>query len=189
MPASPRRRACCNRHEARGGIVALVSCCLVRLSNGGLGPPDETAVVPLWRAASTRRLSEVPSAALATHCFSLCSTERPEPVKFFWRPRASETTAKDIISARIGFRARAAILPLLDWLPERVARDFFAENSGAFGDDSSLFAATQQQWRGLYVARSPAHCHPPHLTPDWLQERSRLRRMKVVTDSLVTDAR
>ena len=68
MPASPRRRACCNRHEARGGIVALVSCCLVRLSNGGLGPPDETAVVPLWRAASTRRLSEVPSAALATHC-------------------------------------------------------------------------------------------------------------------------
>ena len=27
---------------ARAGIVALISCCLVRLSSGGLGPPDET---------------------------------------------------------------------------------------------------------------------------------------------------
>ena len=44
MPASPRHRARCNRHNARAGIVALMSCCLVRLSNGGLGPPDETAL-------------------------------------------------------------------------------------------------------------------------------------------------
>ena len=36
MPASPRHRAGCNRHEGRAGVVALASCCLVRLSNGGL---------------------------------------------------------------------------------------------------------------------------------------------------------
>ena len=40
MPASPRHRARCN-HEARARIVALISCCLVRLSTGGLGPPGE----------------------------------------------------------------------------------------------------------------------------------------------------
>ena len=34
MPTSPRHGARCNRHEARAGIVALMSCCLVRLSNG-----------------------------------------------------------------------------------------------------------------------------------------------------------
>ena len=39
MPASSRHRARCNRHEARAGIVALISCCLVQLSNGGLCPP------------------------------------------------------------------------------------------------------------------------------------------------------
>ena len=44
MPASPRHRARCDRHEAQAGIVALVSCCLARLSNGGSDPPDETAL-------------------------------------------------------------------------------------------------------------------------------------------------
>ena len=52
MPASPRHRAHCNRHEARIGSVALVSCCLVRLSNGRMGTPDETA---LSLPACTRR--------------------------------------------------------------------------------------------------------------------------------------
>ena len=36
MPAGPRRRARCNRREARAGIVTTISCCLVRLSTGGL---------------------------------------------------------------------------------------------------------------------------------------------------------
>ena len=44
MPASPRRRARCNRHEARTGIVALIACCLVRIGTGGSGPPGETAL-------------------------------------------------------------------------------------------------------------------------------------------------
>ena len=44
MPVSPRHRARCNRHEERAGIAVLVSCCLVRLSNGSLDPPDEIAL-------------------------------------------------------------------------------------------------------------------------------------------------
>ena len=38
MPACPRHRSRCNRHEARAGIVALISFCLVRLSTGGFWP-------------------------------------------------------------------------------------------------------------------------------------------------------
>ena len=37
MPTSLRQRARCNHHEARAGIVALISCCFLRLSTGGLG--------------------------------------------------------------------------------------------------------------------------------------------------------
>ena len=39
-----RHRARCVRHEAPAGIVAFISCCLVRLSKGGLGPPDDIAL-------------------------------------------------------------------------------------------------------------------------------------------------
>ena len=39
-----------------------------------------------------------------------------------------------------------------------------------------------------HVAGLLAYCRPPHWTPDKLQELSRFRRMKVVTDSLETDA-
>ena len=87
MPASPRLRARCKRHEARAGIVALQSCCLVQPSNGGLGPPGETAhylrargvpfaVVPHWRAAWTRCLSVVISEATAKPCFSSAERNR-----------------------------------------------------------------------------------------------------------------
>ena len=44
MSTCPRHRARCDRHEARAGTVALTSCCLVRLSMGGSGPPDETVL-------------------------------------------------------------------------------------------------------------------------------------------------
>ena len=33
MPTSPRHRARYDRHEARAGIVALISCCLVHAAN------------------------------------------------------------------------------------------------------------------------------------------------------------
>ena len=83
------------------------------------------AVVPLWRAALTR-------------WFSVNGTSTTG--------NTSETTAKDIISARISFAARAVIVPLLDWLLSRVAHDFCnPENPDALGDDSSFRAVTQQQ--------------------------------------------
>ena len=88
MPANPHHRSRCLRHEARAGIVAHMSCCLVRPSNGGLNllvrsshyqraRGEVFAVVPRWRAAWTRSLSVVISEAAAKHCFSLCLTEHP----------------------------------------------------------------------------------------------------------------
>ena len=70
MPASPRRRARCNRHDARAGIVALVSCCLVRLSNGGLGPPGEILSLP---ACTQRRI-----------CRGAASASRLDSAGFQW---------------------------------------------------------------------------------------------------------
>ena len=110
MLASPRHRARCNRHEARAGIVALVSCCLVRLSSGGLGPPDETA---LSSPACTQR-SICRGTALANSLdplafsgdkrdhskalFSLCSTEHPLQIQnlsiFHATKRAAPTDEK-----------------------------------------------------------------------------------------------
>ena len=61
---------------------------------------------------------------------------------------SSESTAKDIISARISIPSRTAIVPLLDWVPGRVADDFRSpEDPDALGDDSSFLAVTQQLWR------------------------------------------
>ena len=102
MPASPRHRARCNRHEARAVIVALFSCCLVRHSNGGLGPPGETVSLPACTQRSIRRgaasssrldrwLSVGMSVAATKHFFSLCLTEHPFQIQnlsiFFLRPR------------------------------------------------------------------------------------------------------
>ena len=56
MPASPRRRARSNRHEALSGIVALISCCLVLLiTAGGLGPPGEIVTLPACTQQISRR--------------------------------------------------------------------------------------------------------------------------------------
>ena len=49
MPITLHHRARCDRHEARAGIVASISCCLVWLSNGGLGPLDEVALITLLK--------------------------------------------------------------------------------------------------------------------------------------------
>ena len=82
------------------------------------------------------------------------SISDPELVNFSCDPEnwtygriPSESPAKNIISARISFRAQAAIAPLLDWLPGYVAHDFCnPQDPDALGDDSSFFAVTQQQW-------------------------------------------
>ena len=166
MPASPRRRARCNHHEARAGIVALMSCCLVRLSHGGLGLPCGIVSLPACTQRSIRRGAALASrlaplafsgesAAAAKHLLNGTTLSDPEPVSFSCGPEnwaygqaTSESTEKGIISARISFPARDAAVPLLDWLPESVAHDFRnPEEPEALGDDSSLFAVTQHQWR------------------------------------------
>ena len=53
-PATPRRRARCHLHEARAGIVAFISCCHARLSNGGLGHPGEIVSLPACTQRSIR---------------------------------------------------------------------------------------------------------------------------------------
>ena len=91
-------------------------------------------------------------------CSPYCSTEQsisdPQPGNFScdaenwaYGQATSESTAKDIISARISFPARAAIVPLLDWLPACVAHEYCnPEDPDTLGDDSSFFAVTPQQW-------------------------------------------
>ena len=159
MPASPRHRARCNRHGARPGIVALIWCCLVRLSTGGLGPPDEIASLPACThrrirrgAAQESRLDPLSFSDKALFLAVLNGTaiSDPEQLRFScdtenWAcgQATSESTAKDIVSARISFSARAAIVPLLD------GRTIFCnpKDPDALGDDSSFFAVAQQQWR------------------------------------------
>ena len=208
------RAATATKHEL--GLSSCISCCLVRLSNGGLGPLDETA---LSLPACTQRsvfCGAAPASRLDPLAFSgvnrgrskavvsLCSavhTYRCRTCQFFVRPGELGPTdeipqrqpQKSIISARISFAARATIVPLLDWLLACVANDFFCnpENPDALGDDFSFFAVTQQQWRAC-VRRMRCRRLDCVLPPSSLDPRSQellwLRRMKVVTDFLETDA-
>ena len=130
---------------------------LVRSSHCQRARSELCAVVPFWRAAWIRWSSVVISEAAAKHCFQLCSTEQPSQIQnqsiFHATQRTgltdntSDSTAREIISARISFPSCATIVPLLDWLHARVADDFCSpEDPGALGDDFSYFGATQQQW-------------------------------------------
>ena len=198
MPASPRRRARCKIHEAGAMIVALMSCYLVRLGNGGLSPPGEIALSlpactqrsicrgaafasrldPLACSGDTRGRSKALFFAVLNATF----ISDPEPVNFSCDPEnwscgeaTSDSTARGVISARISFPACAALAPLLDWLPACVAHDFCnLEDPDALGDDSSFLAVTLL-FAECYVAGWPACCHPPHT--------------KDATDSLEKDAR
>ena len=115
MPASPRRRARCNRHEARVGIVALISCCLVRLSNGGLRPPGENVSLP---ACTMRRICRgsapasrldplaisVAIIAAAAKLFFRCAQRniyyRSRTCQFFMRPREPGLRTKHLRDSR-----------------------------------------------------------------------------------------
>ena len=110
---------------------------LVRFSHCQRAHIELFTVVPQWRAAWVRWLSVVISEAAAMHCFSLCSTEHLFQIQNQAVFRAtqrtgptgapSESTAKDIISARISCPMLAAsIVPLLDWLPECCGSRYFA---------------------------------------------------------------
>ena len=116
------------------GTVALTSCCLVWLSNGGLGPPDEIALsspactqrtVCGGSAPASRRdlliLSgdeRCRSKALFFAVLCRTSVTDAEPVSCSCDPdnwaygrSTPETPAKDAISARISFSPRTAIVP------------------------------------------------------------------------------
>ena len=203
MPASPRHRARCNSHEARAWIVAVTSCCLVRLSSGGMGPPDEIALSSPARtrrficrgAAVASRLDPLAfsgtrgrSKALFYAVLNGTSISDPEPVNFSCDPEiwacghaTSEPTAKDMISAPISFPTRA-VVQLLDCLPECVAHDFCnPEDPDALGDDSSFFAVTQQHWRACIrrTLRSKEACILP---PSSLDPRSASGAFAVAKD-------
>ena len=87
MSTSPRRRARCNHHEAPAAIVALILCCLLRLSTGGSGPLGGIISLPECTQRSThcgawiRTLSVVTSEAAAMHCFMLCSTKHRSQIQ------------------------------------------------------------------------------------------------------------
>ena len=98
--------------------------------------------------------------AAAKHSFSQCSTAQPSQIQNQSDFRATQGTGSAVkplpsrprkisfISPSISFPARAAVVSLLDWPPACVAHDFCnPEDPDALGDDSSLFAVTQQQWR------------------------------------------
>ena len=78
-----------------------------------------------------------------------------EPKNWAYGQATSDSTAREIISARTSFLDRAAIVPLLGWLPTCAAHDFCnPQDPEAVGDDSSFFAVAQQQWRAC-VRRIP----------------------------------
>ena len=193
MPASPRRRARCNRHEARAGIVALISCCLVRLSSGGLGllgrlshcqraRSEVFAVVPLQRAAWTRWFSVVISEAAAKRCSMLCSTEQNQ--SDFRATQRTWPTDKPLPSRpkKISY-PQVSASPLVLQLCRcsigfpHVWRTTFCnpEDPDAHGDDSSFFVVAQQQWRACVrrMLRCKLACIlPPLLSGSQISFRS-----------------
>ena len=188
MSASPRHRARCNRHDARAGLSPSCRVCLVRLSNGSLGPPSDVSLPACTQrrirsgAASASRLDPLASSGdKRGRCKALfyavngTSISDPEPVNFScdpenwaYRQATSESTAKEIISARISFPARAAFRCSIGFpLPWR-ATSRNPEDPDAHGDDSSFFAVTQQQWRACVrrMLRCTLACVlPPSLDP------------------------
>ena len=142
MPASPRHRARCDRHEARVRIVALMSCCLARLSNGGSGPPDETA---LSSPACTQR-STCRGAALGSHSDPLV-------------PSGDERRRSKALFFNVLYGASIADSDFCN-----------LENPCAPGHCSSLCAVTQQQWCGCVqrmLVRFHRTCFWTRLLPDW----------------------
>ena len=133
--ASSRRLARCNRHEVRAWVVAFISCCLVRRSTGGLGPLGETVSLPactqqiVRRGAFASRLDPLAFSGEKRGCSKvlvyavLYGTSNADPEPFSSDPE-NWALAKPLPSRPQKISARAAILPLLDWLPARAAHDF-----------------------------------------------------------------
>ena len=161
-------RTVCDRHEAQAGIVALKSCCLVRLSTGGLGTLDEIA---LSSSACTQR-SVCRGAAPASRLDPLTlsgdkrgrskvfffavlngsSVPDPEPVSSSCDPDKTGTTddipqrhprktSSPLASAfRLASRCNNTIARLASQMRWRTTFAIL-ENSDALGNDCSVFAS------------------------------------------------
>ena len=70
---------------------------------------------PQWRQARPQQFTDVRCAKNSALLLSIFHETR----ELACGQATFESTAKDIISARISFPARAAIVPLVDWLPAR----------------------------------------------------------------------
>ena len=143
MPASPRNRARCDRHEAR--------------------------LSPLYRVVSYCSAMEVSAlllrstSVLAANCLLLTLTgdERGRSKALIFgvfngtsdvtHQKHPRKTSSPIASA---FPPRAAIIPLLDWLPRCVAHDSSKPKKPvALGHDSASFVVKKQQWRACVRKR------------------------------------
>ena len=166
MLSNPRHRALCDRHDARPlyrvvsyGPAMWVWALLTRSRSHlactqrsiCLGAALASHLDPLTLSGDKRGLAKLCDLLCPKeHLFQIhnLSVVHPTQTTGPTDDTPSETSAKDIISARISFSPRAAIFPLLDRLPRCVAHDFSnPKNAVALGHDSSFFAVTQQQWR------------------------------------------
>ena len=168
-PPARARRARCTRHEARARIAAVTSCCLVRLSNGGLGPLGEIVSLPACTQRSIRHVAAVAgrldplafsgdSRGRSKALFSLCSTEQPSQIQN--RSIFHETQRTGPSDEILQRQPRKTSSPLTSASP--LALQLYHHSTGfphawrttsatlrtpTLGDDSSLFAVTQQPWR------------------------------------------
>ena len=148
----------CGRLEARAGIVALMSCCLLRLSKGGLGPPGEIVSLP---ACTQRSIPRGATLARRLDPLAFSGDTRGRSKALFFAalnqfPRSCcNCTVTGLASRMCVWRTIIAILRT----PTRLVTN------------SLFFAVTQQQWRVcvrrmLYCKLGPAYCHPPLWIPD-----------------------
>ena len=147
-------------------LCALFSCCLVRLSIGGSGPPDETV---LSSPACTRRISRRGAAfarlldpllvsgdlrgrsnALIFALFIGTPITDSEPVNFSgdpencgYRRSTSKTTPQGFIFSYIRPGARAAVAPLRVWFLARAVHDSCDTEDL---HTPSFVGVTRQQW-------------------------------------------
>ena len=148
MPASPRHRARCDCHETRAGIVALLSCCLVRLSNRGWAL--HSSELP-W----TRWLPVAVSEGAAKLFFAVLNgtpVSDPEPFKFSCDPddwAYGQATSES--PAKISLHSRQFPCSCCNCTVTRLASQMRGarllqskEPRVAVGHDFSPFAVTQQ---------------------------------------------
>ena len=164
---------------------------------------EVVAALLLWRAASTRWLSVVISAAAAKHnfcCVQRNINSRSRTCQLFMRPRQLGLRTNYLRGNRKRCHLRSHQFPrsccnctatrlaspqvwcTIFEIPRTPIRFVTTPHSLLGPDNSGVLVFADCCGAGL-----PAHCHPPLGILDELQQLSLLRKMKVVTGSLETD--